>query len=354
MTALKDHIAEIILEQGPISVARYMELCLTHPELGYYTSGDPLGRDGDFTTAPEISQMFGELIGLFFADYWLGMGSPAPVHFIELGPGRGTLMADALRAIEIVPGFREAVQVHFIEVSETLKAKQKKAVPEAHWQDSLDEVPPGISFVIANEFFDCLPVRQLIKTDPGWGERLVGLNGDDLAFTVGDVTGPSFPEGGYKPGDVKEACPQAAFWINALAQRLKGAGGLALIIDYGYDQAGVGDTLQAVKDHKPADVLSHPGECDLTAHVNFPDLVEKSEQAGLAAYGPVGQGVFLQNIGIEHRAGQLLDAADAKQKKDILSAVKRLVAPNEMGGLFKVLCLGKKHAPEPAGFGEVQ
>ena len=355
MTALHDHICDVIRTNGPITVARYMEICLTHPEQGYYTAHDPLGVAGDFTTAPEISQMFGELIGLFLADCWLGMGRPSPVHLIELGPGRGTLMADALRAMKIVPNLTEATQVHFIEVSPALKEMQKKAVPSANWPGSLDEVPAGFSFVIANEFFDCLPVRQFVKTSPGWAERMVTLDGGKLVFTGGEVEGPlSLPEAGFNPGDIKETCPQGAFWISAISQRLKGFGGLALIIDYGYDREGTGDTFQAVQGHKPVNVLESPGVCDLTAHVNFLELKDKAEQNGLTVFGPVPQGIFLQNIGIEQRAGKLLDQASEAHKKDILSAVERLVSNEEMGELFKVLCLGKKGWPAPAGFDQDQ
>lgn len=350
MTALKEHIVKLIGRQGPITVAHYMELALTHPEFGYYISGDPLGSEGDFTTSPEISQMFGELIGLFFVDYWLGMGSPSPVHFVELGPGRGTLMADALRAIEVVPGLREALKVHFIEVSPPLMKAQKKAVPDANWHNSMDDIPPGVSFIIANEFFDCLPIRQFVKTDPGWAERMIDVEDGELVLSVGEASGPPLPEGSFRPGDIKEASPQAAFWIGAMAQRLKAAGGLALIIDYGYDQPGAGDTFQAVKNHQPVGVLAEPGVSDLTAHVDFLNLVEKAENLDLAVYGPLSQGNFLENIGIEHRAGKLLDSANQKQKKQILSAVDRLVSPEEMGGLFKVLCLGKKNTVPPASF----
>jgi len=353
MTALLDHIREVIRESGPITVARYMEMCLTHPEHGYYTSRDPLGVAGDFTTAPEISQMFGELIGLFLADYWLGAGRPQPAHLIELGPGRGTLMKDALRAMKIVPGLTEAAEVHFIEVSPMLQDLQKKAVPDAHWPASMDDIPPGFSFIIANEFFDCLPIRQFVKTSPGWGERMVKLENDKLVFTVGDVAGPlSLAEAGFDPGDIREASPQSDFWISAISQRLAGAGGLGIIIDYGYDREGVGSTFQAVRDHQPVDVLDSPGESDLTAHVDFVHLKDKARQAGLAAYGPMSQGTFLQNIGVEHRAGKLLDAASEKQKKEILSAVERLVSEEQMGELFKVLCLARKGWPTPAGFEE--
>jgi len=349
MTPLESHIAELIRAQGPLSVAHYMELCLTHPEFGYYTGRDPLGRQGDFITAPEVSQMFGELIGLFMADYWLGLGQPKPFHFIELGPGRGTLMADALRAINIVPGMAESVHVHFLEVSPALKEKQQKAVPDANWVETLDEIPFGCSFIIANEFFDCLPIRQFVMTDTGWAERVIGLLDDSLAFMFSEKSLPPNLPGRAEVGAIFETCPQAAFWIDALAGRLEAGGGMALIVDYGYENPGFGDTFQGMTGHKFSDVLKNPGGCDLTAHVNFSAQKSRAEQTGLAAYGPMPQGIFLQNIGLEHRAGQLLNGADKKQTKDILAAVERLVSEDQMGTLFKALALTKKGQPEPAG-----
>jgi len=236
-----------------------------------------------------------------------------------------------------------------------LQEMQKQAVPGAHWPGSLDDVPSGFSFIIANEFFDCLPIRQFVKTSPGWEERMITLEDDRLVFTTGDVAGPlSLAEAGFNPGDIKEASPQADFWINAISQRLGAAGGLGTVIDYGYDREGVGSTFQAVRDHNPVDVLEAPGECDLTAHVDFLHLKDKARQAGLAVYGPMTQGTFLQNIGVEHRAGKLLDQASAAHRKEILSAVERLVSEEEMGALFKVLCLTKKGWPTPAGFEDDQ
>ncbi|MHA1544463.1 MAG: class I SAM-dependent methyltransferase [Alphaproteobacteria bacterium] len=349
MNALQDHIVKLIQENGPISIAHYMELCLTHPELGYYTGKDPLGRAGDFITAPETSQMFGELIGLFMADYWLGLGSPKPFHFIEMGPGRGTLMADALRAIKIIPGMLESIHVHFLEVSPALMAKQKKAVPTATWHETLDDIPYGCSFIIANEFFDCLPVRQFIMTDSGWAERMVGLENKNLAFTFSEKNQPSNLPMTAEIGNILEVCPQAGYWIDAIASKLMIGGGMALIIDYGYDKSGFGDTLQAVHKHKYADVLENPGEIDLTAHVNFTDLKTRAQIAELDVFGPVSQGEFLQTIGLEHRAGQLLKGASKPQDKEILAAVKRLVDEAEMGTLFKVLAMVKKDYPPPAG-----
>lgn len=350
MSGLEGHIKDLIKKDGPISMAHFMELCLTHPEFGYYTGHDPIGAEGDFITAPEVSQMFGELIGLFMADYWLGLGRPKPFHFIELGPGRGTLMKDALRAIEVVPGMRESVHVHFLEVSPTLKKKQAKAVPDANWVESLDEVPGGMSFIIANEFFDCLPVRQFQMTDSGWAERVIGLVDDQLEIALSEKSLPKSLPAVANIGDIKEMTPQAAFWVDTLAGRLNQRGGIALIIDYGYDAPGFGDTLQALKKHKFSSVLENPGKVDLTAHVNFENLKKRAVQNDLDVYGPKTQGEFLENIGLEHRASGLLKCATKKQEIDILSAVKRLVDPGEMGELFKVLALTKKNQPPPAGF----
>lgn len=347
MNALQKHIVNLIQENGPISIAHYMELCLTHPELGYYTGRDPLGREGDFITAPETSQMFGELIGLFMADYWLGLGSPKPFHFIEMGPGRGTLMADALRAIKIIPGMAESVHVHFLEVSPTLMAKQKEAVPGATWHETLDDIPFGCSFIIANEFFDCLPVRQFLMTDSGWAERMVGLEDENLAFTLSEKNLPSSLPMSAEIGSIFEICPQAGYWIDAIASKLAN-GGMGLIIDYGYDRPGFGNTFQAIAKHQYADVLEKPGACDLTAHVNFTDLKTRGKTAGLDVFGPVPQGEFLQTVGLEHRTGQLLAGASKPQKKEILAGVKRLVDEGEMGILFKVLAMVKKDDPPPA------
>ncbi len=349
MTTLKNHIQNLIEENGPISIAHFMELCLTHPKLGYYTGRDPLGREGDFITAPETSQMFGELIGLFMADYWLGLGSPKPFHFIELGPGRGTLMADALRAIKIIPGMAESIHVHFLEVSPALMAKQKKAVPEATWHETLDDIPFGCSFIIANEFFDCLPIRQFVMTDSGWAERMVGLEGEGLVFTLSEKNLPSNLPMTAEIGNIFEVCPQAGYWMDAIASKLMTSGGMGLIIDYGYSAQGFGDTFQAIQKHEYADVLQNPGACDLTAHINFHDLKTRGQNAELDVYGPVFQGEFLQTIGLEHRASQLLKSANRPQEKEILAAVKRLVDEGEMGTLFKVLAMVKKDYPAPAG-----
>lgn len=349
MTPLEEHIRGVIRDQGPISIAHYMEVCLTHPEYGYYTSRDPLGRKGDFITAPEVSQMFGELVGLFMADYWLGLGQPKPAHLIELWPGRWTLMGDALRALKVVPGMVEKVHVNFIEVSPALIKKQKKAVPNAAWFDNLEDVPKGFSLIIANEFFDCLPIRQFVMTETGWAERVVGLQAGALGFTLSEKTLPSNLPSRAKPGDIHERCPQAGYWVDLIAGRLERAGGLALIIDYGYSRPAFGDTFQAVKGHDYSDTLATPGEADLTAHVDFTALKEKAENIGLAVYGPKNQGEFLEMVGIEHRAGQLLKGANKDQEKKILGAVKRLVEPSEMGALFKVLALTKKGDPAPAG-----
>ncbi len=349
MSTLENHIKDLIRAQGPISIAHYMELCLTHPKLGYYTRRDPLGRAGDFITAPEVSQMFGELVGLFMADYWLALGQPKPFHFIELGPGRGTLMADALRAIKIVPGMAEAAKVFFLEVSPALKKKQKKAVPAASFVETLDEVPPGPAFIIANEFFDCLPIRQFVKSDDGWAERMVGLENDDLAITLSEkALPPNLPLTAGR-GAIFEICPQAGFWIDAMATKINTGGGISLVIDYGYGNPGFGDTFQAIQEHAYSNVLKNPGSADLTAHVNFLNLKAKAQSAGLEVYGPLAQGDFLQNIGIEHRAQQLLQKAGKKLEKEILSAVGRLVSGDQMGSLFKVLALTKKDQPEPEG-----
>jgi NADH dehydrogenase [ubiquinone] 1 alpha subcomplex assembly factor 7 len=351
MTPLEAHIRAQIAAQGPLSLANYMELALAHPEHGYYTTRQPFGRGGDFTTAPEISQAFGELIGLFFADYWLGIGEPAPIHLIELGPGRGTLMKDALRALNIVPEFRRALEVSFVEISPVLKKLQAAAVPEANTCEALDDVPAGPSFILANEFFDALPIRQFVKRGYGWLERKVGLRDGRLALVEEDSpTSVAPPGAGAKEGDIFEACPQAALWIGSIAARLNAGGGLALILDYGCAAPAFGDTLQAVKAHAPADPLTTPGEADLTAHVNFAALIDHARQAGLNAFGPLPQGEFLTRLGIGHRKAQLLKDATPAQAREIESAIERLTAPGQMGELFKALALTGRASPPPEGF----
>ncbi|MEZ5891168.1 MAG: SAM-dependent methyltransferase [Xanthobacteraceae bacterium] len=348
MSPLEVELRTMISASGPIPVSRYMALCLTHPEHGYYTTRDPLGRAGDFVTAPEISQMFGELIGLWAAEVWRQMGSPPAVRLIELGPGRGTMMADALRAARVLPAFRSALSVHLVETSPALERRQREALAACDapitWHRALAEVPAGAAIILANEFFDALPVHQAIRDAQGWHERVVGLDHEDrLAFAMAPVPSPPIAhipqrlDAAAAPGAIFEwRCAETTRTLAARVAR----GGAALIIDYGHAESGLGDTLQAVRGHRFADVLAEPGEADLTAHVDFAALRADAEQAGARVHGPIEQGLFLQRLGIAQRAARLQAAAPTKADA-IESALARLTGPGPagMGRLFKALAL---------------
>lgn len=348
-TALTDIIKEEIQANGPLSVARYMSLCLTHPRYGYYTKDDPLGTQGDFTTAPEISQLFGEMIGLWFADIWQRMGCPERVILIECGPGRGTLMADFLRGTQHVTGFHEALHISLLEVNATLKEAQKSNIDHARmqWVDTLEEafeadVP---TFVIGNEFLDALPMKQYQREGDGWSERVIGLDeAGALAWGLRPVSADDFFPAGLSNGTIFECAPQREAFVHNIDSQLQNSGGAALFIDYGY-LSGQGDTFQAVKAHKPVDVLSHCGEADLTSHVDFKALNQSVKSQTYAST----QGAFLKALGIEVRAAQLLEKATSEQKDMIQKACHRLCDKNEMGELFKVMALTNK-TEKPAGF----
>lgn len=362
MTALLAHLRRRIALEGPLTVARYMEECLGNPAHGYYMTRDPLGVAGDFTTAPEISQMFGELIGLWAAVQWQAMGAPDSVHLVELGPGRGTLMADALRAVATVAPFQAAVQVHLVETSPVLRDRQRETLAAVHpgvtpqWWNDLSQVPAGPALVIANEFFDALPIRQFLRGPDGWRERLVAWDADAaaLAFVLSGVqaTSPLIPPplNQVPEGSLIEICPVGLRKAHTLAARLAAQGGAALIVDYGHDRSAPGDTLQAVKDHQYADVLIDPGEADLTAHVDFQQLAQTCIQAGSVTFGPVGQGDFLIALGIGARAEALTAQADARQKAAIDAAFTRLTGADQMGRLFRVLAVQHPGLPAPPGF----
>ena len=340
MSPLKDTLRETIALEGPISVERYMSLCLRH----YYGTRDPLGSAGDFTTAPEISQMFGELIGLWMLEIWNGMGRPTGCRLVELGPGRGTLMADLLRATRLLPDFKGAATVHLVETSPSLREKQQGALAASgfslHWHDRIADVPPGPTLLVANEFFDALPARQFVGTERGWCERLVGLEGERLIFGLRPEPEPALGTP-LKPGDVLEWPGASIDVMSELAQRLARDGGAALTVDYGYWGPAFGDTLQALKAHKPVDPLEEPGEADLTTHVDFHRLAQAAAVQGAKAHGIVTQGDFLQALGIDARAAALKARATPAQAADIDRALARLTerGPTGMGDLFKVLAV---------------
>lgn len=347
------------LGHGAITVADYMALALGHERYGYYRKRDPLGTSGDFVTAPEVSQMFGELIGLWCAHVWGLIGAPRPIRLVELGPGRGSLMADALRAAhQVAPRFHAAIDLHLVETSTVLRARQREALGgvAATWHDDPAEVPDGPALVIANEFFDALPVHQLIRTAHGWRERLVGLDAQGmLAFEIGDAPTPLAvhlaPEVAIAPaGSTAELNLAAREMIAALAARLAEQGGAALLIDYGYAWPAAGDTLQAVRAHRPHAVLADPGEADLTAHVDFAALARAAERAGARTHGPVSQGIFLKRLGIEERCRSLCAQASADQRLLLETGVDRLIGDRRMGRLFQVLAVCEPRLEALPGF----
>ncbi|MFQ8431434.1 class I SAM-dependent methyltransferase [Amaricoccus sp. W119] len=363
MTPLGEVIERLIAEHGPMRLDEYMALCLGHPEHGYYTRRDPLGAGGDFTTAPEISQMFGELIGAWLAEVWQGRGAPERFVLAELGPGRGTLMRDALRVAARVPGFASAAELWLVETSPALRARQAELLGpfRPNWAGRLDDLPPGPLFLVANEFFDALPARQFRRADMAWCERLViRAEPSGLAFAWGPPRPepelarrfPLAPDGAIV--EVNAGAEAAAAWIGA---RIAAEGGAALVIDYG-DWDGTGDTLQAVKAHRFVGALEDPGAADLTTHVRFRALGEAAGPAIVA--GPVPQGVFLERLGITARANALARGlapaggpdrgGEADAVEAIVRAHRRLTHPDEMGILFRVLGLTSRGSARLPGF----
>lgn len=360
MTPLSDLIAGLISGQGPLTIADYMALALGHPQHGYYMKQVPFGEQGDFITAPEISQMFGELIGLWCADTWTRMGSPPEIALVELGPGRGTLMQDVLRAATALPAFADAVEVHFVETSPVLTGEQRARVPNATWHASVATLPEKPLLLIANEFFDALPIRQFQRTERGWHERCVTLipqegGGYDFGLQLSPealANTSMLPLGvlDAPQGAVAEICPAGEAIAETLGNHLARFGGAALTIDYGHGQSAPGDTLQAVRGHDYADPFADPGEADLTAHVDFASLAQAFAKGGAKVWPLTTQGAFLTMLGITERAKRLSAKANPAQARDIKSALERLTAPKEMGTLFKVLTITAPDMAAPAGF----
>src|SRR5262245_26085725 len=368
MTPLEAEIRAHIAAKGPIPVAEYMELCLSHPQHGYYMTRDPFGARGDFVTAPEISQMFGELVGAWAATVWeitrarvREHGAPelTALQLVELGPGRGTLMADMLRAARTAPAFRDALSVHLVEVSPVLRERQKKTLSGTglplEWHESVMEVPRQPSITIANEFFDALPINQAVKVEGGWRQRMVGLDGDRLVFTLHPE--PMWRVDDALPRGMRGAPIGAVFeWRNESTicdvARQASRYGAALVIDYGHVESGVGDTLQAVAGHDFADPLAAPGETDLTAHVDFQAVREAAARQGARVYGPAPQGEFLRRLGIAERAAKLRAGATAAQADAIDAALARLTEGGRtgMGELFKVMAFAHPALGDLPGF----
>ena len=349
MSELEQEIRRRIETDGPMPMSRYMALCADH----YYATRDPFGARGDFITAPEVSQMFGELIGLWAAAVWRRMGAPAEIALVELGPGRGTLIADALRAAKAVPDFRAALRLHLVEASAALATRQETLLADAGvpiaWHARVEELPEGPSIVIANEFVDALPVDQLVRTEAGWHERRVGLRDGHLISGLHPAPLPGLPPA--ELGAVLERRDVAP--LRTVAARLAAHGGAALAVDYGYAQTGFGDTLQALQNHRPVDFLETPGEADLTAHVDFAALAAAVAAAGARVHGPVRQGEFLRRLGIEARAARLRQGKDDKTKAAVDAALTRLTAPAPgMGDLFKALAFSAPDLATLPGFDE--
>jgi NADH dehydrogenase [ubiquinone] 1 alpha subcomplex assembly factor 7 len=348
-TALESEIRRRIAVAGPMPVADYMRLCLTHPQHGYYINRDPLGSDGDFITAPEISQMFGELIGLWLAAVWRQMGAPENVRLIELGPGRGTLILDALRVARVMKGFREAIVLHLVEISPALQKLQQQRLEGLDvpvlWHATLDDVPAGPSLIIANEFIDALPVHQAVKQADGWHERVVDVGADgNLCFGLARETlfhfETSLPRGlrSSPEGSIFEWRPDRIALELGRRGRTDGA---ALILDYGHVKYGLGDTLQAVAGHAYTDPLRAPGEADLTAHVDFEALAQSAESIGGRIHGPIPQRDLLLRLGIDQRAAALKANASRDKALEIELARSRLTESGAqgMGELFKALAI---------------
>jgi NADH dehydrogenase [ubiquinone] 1 alpha subcomplex assembly factor 7 len=359
VNALARHLAARIRADGPLSVATYMAEVLGHPQHGYYTTRDPFGPRGDFITAPEISQMFGELVGLWCVAQWQRLGEPEPFVLAEIGPGRGTLMADALRAAKLVPGFIRSCRVHLIENSAMLRQAQAQALTSVaiEWHADFATLPAGPLLLVANEFLDALPVRQLVRALDGWHERRVDLAGDGetLRFvldrapiTDAELVPPALRQA--PPDALIELRPAATELAQALARRLAADGGAALFIDYGHGANGCGETLQAVRRHGRHELLDEPGAADLSAHVDFAAFAAAATEAGGRAWGPVTQGDWLRALGIEARAATLLAKADAAQSETIRSGCRRLIDPAQMGALFKVMAITPRDVSAPDGF----
>ncbi len=350
-TPLGEKIRSLITANGPISVTDYFSLCLADPQYGYYKTREPFGAAGDFTTAPEISQLFGEIIGIFLVQAWMRHGEPNPVHIAEIGPGRGTMMSDILRVIsKLSPALYDAAGFHLIETSERLQKVQSQTLV-AHkykitWHESFDTLPEGFLLLAANELFDAIPIRQFVKTPQGFRERLIGLDANGgLTFAAGPATiDPDvLPKASrdVAPGTIFEIAPARDAVMATLASRIRAGGGTALIIDYGHLTTGYGDTLQAVRDHQFDPPLKHPGEADITSHVDFEQLARRAAAEGLQINGLTYQGDFLLGLGLIERASSLGSGKDTITQEGIRLDVERLAGNGEgkMGELFKVLAV---------------
>lgn len=344
---LEHIIRSFISLNGSLSIEAYWNLCLLHPEHGYYITRDPLGRAGDFTTAPEISQLFGEMIGIWAVEQWYKLGQPNAIYIVECGPGRGTLMADLLRIGKVIPEFIDAVQIHLIETSPSLRAKQGEALKghQAVWHEDLSTLPDNAPLiVIGNEFLDALPIQQYVVRGEECFERVIGCDGDNLIFGLCPTPSPLIPLPEGRGNDfIFEISPARENYILDISARIKSQTGAGLMIDYGHDVSGFGDTLQAVKNHHYTDVLKNCGEVDITSHVDFGRLKFIIEKAGLSVLLQ-SQGDFLKRLGVEERAEQLIPKSPSVE-----ADLHRLIDDDKMGRLFRVMEFFPHPTPHPLG-----
>ncbi len=354
MNNLQQKLLARIAEKGPIPLSDYMEACLLDPEFGYYSGPQPIGAHGAFTTAPEISQMFGELLGICLAKSWIDQGMPGQFVLAELGPGRGTLMVDLLRATAQIDGFNSSARLHLVERGPQLRGQQELLLQayDPFMCSDASELPDLPLFLVANEFFDALPVRQFRKSKEGWTEVLVGSRSGQLIFCESSPVACAsidLPERDVPPGEIIELRPEADRIIRVISRLIGSNGGAAIIVDYG-DWNLRGSTLQALRNHRKSTPLSNPGVADLTTHVDFGALARAAK--GVSVSPMITQGEFLGRLGIAERAAALAAKASRAQSLDLDLAVRRLTSPNEMGTLFKVLALYPGNAPAPPGFSE--
>ena len=350
MTPLADLLIRRIAATGPITLAEYMAECLLHPQHGYYSTRDPFGAAGDFITAPEISQMYGELLGLSLAQAWLDQGSPARITLAELGPGRGTLMADVLRATKAVPGFHAAMTVVLVEASSTLRGVQAQTLSaySLSWANSIADLPDAPLYLLANEFFDALPIDQFQRDNAGWRQRVVGLQNGQLALGLTDPLPCPDPRFAADPsGTVVEICPSAGPIATHIGGIIRQHGGAAIIIDYG-NWRSMGDTLQTLRNHATEDPFANPGQADLTAHVDFEVLAQAAGRDMCSTL--TDQGSFLYRLGITARAARLAEGLIGFPLQNHLAATRRLTDPAEMGTLFKAVAIRPPHCALPPGF----
>jgi NADH dehydrogenase [ubiquinone] 1 alpha subcomplex assembly factor 7 len=343
MTPLAGIIQRTIAEEGPMPLDRFMTLCLSHPTHGYYMTRDPFGAAGDFTTAPEISQIFGELIGVWVAQVWEQLGKPRHFALVELGPGRGTLMADVLRVLDKVAACAKAAEVHLVETSPTLRAAQLDRVPKATWHSSVASLPGPPTILVANEFFDALPIRQFERIKGVVFERCVDRD-LRLCLVPSPMRLPFSEDGVFEDSSVRDAV------ATHLGDHLKTAHGAALIIDYGHLRSAPGDTLQAMKAHAFCKVTDHIGEADITSHVDFEALGNGFQKGGAGGAGAMTQGKFLNAMGLEARTQVLAATAPETVRRNLVAASNRLANATEMGELFKVMAVTAGLAEPPYPF----